>query len=645
MVIMTQAKNRLTEIIVLTILYVILLIAHYTNNFGWCINFIDTDDHMQVIRIKEFFEHLDWHNSIIARGNYPYGCDLHWTRLYDFFIIILSLIFRIFTSSIDNAIEYACFCISPLIGVVCLRLIFEIFSKFMKKDTVFIASAVFCASPFLLTFFTFGRPDHHAFIVLCLLAYVYDFVKTVSQKTDVNAIHAALLATACIWTSPETLIVISLSDFILFISAFERPTLFRYLFFKNLMTTCFVGIVALIPSSPIASVMLAIAAILICTCKNIREKLISIFLQASPALLYCTAYSIFIGACKIAPVEYDKISAVHISLFWAAAIFFAVNSRIFDKKHWLLYTLASAFFIGIMYLITYPLFFFGMSGQIPDYVKEIWLSKISEMQSPFASTEHGSVFFVYSLISVTAIIVKAQELIKNRINYNEKIIWCEFLTLGGTYLILTGFANRMNPYAELFMLPMIVSLGMSSKFVKNMNRIRKILLTMFLAILYMYAVVAVLCLFDQDTENKTENNIPQTKEEKFETEMDLLKFLDDLSPTPAVIMADSNDGPKILHYTKHRILGANYHRQIQGIISSYNVMRREYDEKVVMDTIRETKTKFIFVRNDDQVKKAGSFASRILEGKYPTWIRIVELPKKFSGAVIAEVAWRNSNNK
>lgn len=645
MVIMTQAKDRLMEIIILTMLYVVLLIAHYTNNFGWCINFIDTDDHMQVIRIKEFFEHLDWHNTIIARGNYPYGCDLHWTRLYDFFIIILSLVFRIFTNSIDNAIEYTCFCISPLIGVTCLWLIFKIFLKFMKKDTVFIASAIFCASPFLLTFFTPGRPDHHAFIVLCLLAYVYDFVKTASQKTDTNAIRAALLATACIWTSPETLIVILLSDFILFISAFRRPTLFRYLFFKNLMTACFVGIVASIPGCSMASAILSIATILICICKNIREKLISTFLQASPALLYCIAYAIFIGACKIAPVEYDKISAVHASLFWAATIFFALNSRTFDKKRWLLYAFASAFFIGIMYLITYPLFFFGMGGQIPNYVKEIWLSKIGEMQSPFASLEHGAVFSVYALINITAIIVKAQELIKNRINYNEKIIWCEFLTLGGTYLILTGFANRMNPYAELFMLPAIVSLGMSSKFVKNMNRIRKILLTMFLAILYMYAVVAVLCLFDQDTENKTENNIPHTKEEQFEIEMDLLKFLDNLSPTPVVIMADCNDGPKILHYTKHRVLGANYHRQIQGIISSYNVMRRKYDEKIVVDILRKTKTKFIFIRNDDQTRKAESFASRILEGKYPKWIHIVELPKKFSGAVIAEVNWRDSNNE
>lgn len=644
MVIMTQAKNRLTEIIILNILYVVLFIAHYTNNFGWCINFIDTDDHMQVIRIKEFFEHLDWHNSIIARGNYPYGCDLHWTRLYDFFIIILSLIFRIFTSSIDNAIEYACFCVSPLIGLISLRLIFEIFSKFMKKDTVFIASAILCASPFLLTFFTFGRPDHHAFIVLCLLAYVYNFVKSVSQKTDINAIHAALLATACIWTSPETLIVILLSDFILFISAFERSTLFRYLFFKNLMTSCFVGIVALIPGSPIASVILAIAAILIYACKNIREKLISTFLQASPTLLYCIAYAIFIGACKIAPVEYDKISAVHVSLFWAAAIFFAVNLKTFDRKHRLLYTFASAFFIGIMYLITYPLFFFGMSGQIPDYVKEIWLSKISEMQSPFASMEHGTVFFVYALISVTAIIVKVKELIKNRTNYNEKIIWCEFLTLGGTYLILTGFANRMNPYAELFMLPMIVSLGMSSKFVKNMNRIRKILITMFLAILYMYVAAGILCLFERNSENKItgNNNSETTKEQQFETEMELLKFLDNLSPTPVVIMADCNDGPKILHYTKHRVLGANYHRQIQGIISSYNIMRRKYDEKIVIDTLRETNTEFIFIRNDDQVKKAGSFASQILEGRYPNWIRIVELPKKFSNAVIVEVDWDNS---
>ena len=115
---MFKLKERATELVILGIMYLAVMSYCYIILFGDGIHFIDTDDFMRVVRIREFFNHNDLDNCIIARSNYPYGCELHWTRLYDFFIIGLTWIIDLFADSQEQSIDFACFIISPIIGLV-----------------------------------------------------------------------------------------------------------------------------------------------------------------------------------------------------------------------------------------------------------------------------------------------------------------------------------------------------------------------------------------------------------------------------------------------------------------------------------------------------------------------------------------------
>ncbi len=625
---MLKLKEKTIELIVLSLMYLVMMSCCYINLFGEGVNFIDGDDFMRVVRIREFFDHYDLNNYLIARSNYPYGCELHWTRLYDFFIIGLTWIFDLFTDSLEQSINYACFCISPIIALVSMVFVFKIFDMFTNKGNVFLATALFCASPFLIPIFSFGRPDHHAFIMLCLLVYSYYTAKIILNESEDKRIYikAAIATTACVWASPETLIVLLLTDAVLFfayMNDFERTTNF---YFKNLLAACFIGTIALIPEASSQSFSCLSICVLLLLIPYTTLKRNS--LQKDPFFRcwhYICLMFMMIFLTKIQPVEYDKISIVHSTLFLCLSTFFAVNLQLIGRKDHLYDSILWALVIAFIFLSMFPRFLMGMSADIPQFVKDIWLSKISELRSPFSGDMLWT-FLVYVLITGTAIVVKIQELRKQSIS-GKNIIWALFVVLASCYLLLACFAYRMIPYLVIFGLPIVVSLGMSSKYVKKFSRLVRMIITVFITFLFMFAVSLFV---ESDLDDEIFKNCKYS-------EAELFKYVDNLSSEPVVIMAHSNHGPKLLYYTKHYVLGASYHRQIEGIINSYSVMEMDNDLSVVRKVLQKTKSQYIFIEHKKQHLLPNSFASSVLAGHIPQWLSVVKIPEKFSDYSIFKI--------
>lgn len=626
---MHKLKEKTTELIILGIMYISLLSYCYVILFGEGINFIDTDDFMRVVRIREFFDHYDLNNYVIARSNYPYGCELHWTRLYDFFIIGLTWFIDLFTDSLEQSINYACFCISPIIGLVSMVFLFKIFDMFTDKGNVFLTTALFCASPFLMSFFSFGRPDHHSFIVLCTIIYLFYIAKMVlydSNDTHIF-IKIAIAATACVWASPETLIVLLLVDAVLFFSYMKDFEKTANLYFKNLLIACFVGTIGLIPeanSQSFHSVSICILMLLI-PYTTLKQN----SLQKDPFFRcwhYICLMFMMIFLTKIQPVEYDKISIVHSTLFLCLSTFFAVNLQMIGRKHHLYDAVVWALVIGFIFLSMFPRFLMGMSADIPQFVKDIWLSKISELQSPLSGNMLFT-FLVYTAVFATAVTVKIQELRKQSIT-GKNIVWAIFIVLSTCYWLLACFAYRMIPYTILFGLPIIVSLCMSSRYVKKYSRPVRMIITTVCACFFIFAT-SLCCESDEDEEDSVATR-------KY-SEAELFACVDNLSVDPVVIMAHSNHGPKLVYYTKHYVLGAPYHRQTEGIISSYNVMDMDCDINIVRETLQKTKTQYIFIGHKQEKQFPKSFASKVLSGQVPQWLSIVKIPEKFSDYSIFKI--------
>jgi hypothetical protein len=616
---MFKLKEKTSELIVLGILYLSLLAYSYLVLFGDSIAFIDTDDFMRVMRIKEFFNDYNLSNYIVSRSNYPDGCELHWTRLYDFFIIGLTWVIDLFSESLDQSINYACFIISPIVGLICMVFVSKIFDQFIPKSNVFLATALFCASPFLFPFFSFGRPDHHSFITLCITIYMYCTVKIVLDKTDSikNYIITAVAAAACVWASPETLIVLLLTDAVLFCVYMEDFQKTKILYLKNLLTACFVGIIAMIPnvgSNFFHCLLMSILLLLVPYTTLSRRSLNNdTFFKYWH---YVCLLFMMLFLTEISPVEYDKISIVHTTLFLCISAFFAVNLQLIGRKSHLYDAITWAIVIGLIFLSMFPRFLMGMSADIPPFIKKIWLNKIAELRSPFAGSLLWS-FLFYSVVTVTSIFVKIQELRKQEIT-KTNIIWAIFVIIASCYWILACFAYRMVPYSVLFGLPIVVSFGMSSKYVRNYSKLLRMIFTMIISCLF-FLVTSYFCESDVDVKDTAQKY----------SDAELYECIDNLSYKPVVIMAHSNYGPKLIYYTKHFVLGAPYHRQIEGIALSYAVMEMNKDIETVRKVLEHTNTHFIFVNHKQQTEFPNSFASSLLAGHLPKWISIVKIPEKF----------------
>jgi asparagine N-glycosylation enzyme membrane subunit Stt3 len=649
-------ENRI-ELLILALLGAVFNISIYLQMQGPYISFLDTDDYMRLVRIRDFFKHYDFNDNIIKRCNVPHGCSLHWTRFYDFFLIVPSYILSFFTNSTEKSIEYVGFFISPIIKTITIMFFFKLAKCLMGTKNAFLAAAIFAANPIIAQFGTFGRPDHHALIMLFIIVffnYVFLFIKSgLGQCYE----KLAIISSICIWISPETLIPILLVDVVLFLyAAFFlknlRSEILLNLYRKNLLIAFFICaiIISSIKSGICILMSIAVAAMLM-RCFFIKHK-------NKYFCIICLLFQPFLK--DISPVHYDEISVVHFTLYLYSATLFGISSYLCechkaDRKFFsnpnepiIISTKISAIALGIAFLFlhTYPRFLYGMEADIPIFVKKIWLYKIAEMQSPF---KHGDFLFLILHVVTTAVAIvgKLKEIIcispsriKNKADCKKDhqlrsnlLFWLILIFVTSFYLVFASMAYRMVPYSTAFGLILIVEFGMNNKLLESLNRLVRIVIAFFMSTLFVFFTAYI------DKSNTTDESNKQTK---YSTK-EMLCELDKVSDTPVVIMAHSNNGPAILYYTKHSVIGAPYHRQINGIIASYRVMEDEFSDEVVRDILISTNTSYVFIKKSDYRKineknnHKMSLPEMIINNKYPIWITPVKLHKKFDDIIVAKV--------
>ena len=622
-------KKYKIELVILSIVIIVFTASLYLQMYGFFMTFTDTDDYMRVVRIRNFFENHDLFDNVIKRCNFPYGCSLHWTRFYDFFLIIPSYVLSFFTDSTNNAIDYVCFCIGPIIRIITVGVLLKIMHKFMNRDNAFLCLVLFAVNPIIVANGNFGRPDHHSFIVLFITLFLLKIISAIENGFHKNWIGTARISTLCIWISPETLIPLLLVDGILFLYAFVQKNkeiserIYGFLYKKSMEVALWIGLIIL-PSTDKDILLLGI--LLLAWLRNRRNINIT---KASGIILFL--WMILLWFLPIKPILYDEISIVHFALYISVASCFAGFAAI--KNITILRTICILLSCGSIFLLCYPKFIFGMGADISPYVKSIWLCRIGEMQSPFQTGDE--IFFIlHAVFIIAAIVSKTREIFigKYKNDHTKTLFWVMMIVLSLVYLVFAGCANRMLLYSSLFGLPLLVDLGMNSLYTKKLHRLIRILITFFITILFIF------CSTSLDNDGEPED----TPEKCGYTSKELFTEIDKLSPTPVTIMAHSNDGPAILYYTKHNAVGAPYHRQEDGIVASYEVMEDEYNEDNIKDILSKTDSAYIFIRktNNDPEKhkknasRKSSLSNMIISGEYPSWITIEKLPKKFNNNVV-----------
>jgi hypothetical protein len=145
---------------------------------------------------------------------------------------------------------------------------------------------------------------------------------------------------------------------------------------------------------------------------------------------------------------------------------------------------------------------------------------------------------------------------------------------------------------------------------------------------------------DSEDEDKAQN------QEKTYKEKELFAAVDNISSTSLVLMAHCDFGPQLLYYTKHKVVGAPYHRQHQGISASYEVMEAPFSPQKVKKILAATDASYIFIKKSPNKRKKNdkhhknnspSLTEMIIAGQLPSWISIENFPKKFNDVIIAKI--------
>lgn len=680
----TWEYQHRTELIIISITVLLCSAALYMQIKGFYLTFIDTDDYMRVVRIREFFQNYNLCDNVVKRCNVPYGCSLHWTRFYDFFIIIPSYFLSFFTSSVNIAIDYVCFCISPIIRVAAAFVFFKMLCKndVINHDNAFLCLVFFATQPLIISYGNFGRPDHHAFIVLFVMVFLSKYFEAARYGFRERYIGTGRLTAICLWISPETLIPLLLADGVAFIYALkqgkeERNNIFQFIFLKNIETLRCIEILLIFSylASSYDTAKISEKFEIIVAMELMRYFFVHFKAVTNPVKTFLQF--IWIPFClleffilkRLLCVYYDEISIVHWGLYASATYFFWILQREKNNGKITFFEAICATAGIYVFLVTFPKFLFGMAADVTPYVKHIWLNRVNEMLSPF-STGSSLLYILHALFVLIATYSKLKEIYAGEYKeFPHKVFfWVLFSALSVVYLVFAAFSNRMLLYSSLFSLPLLVDLGMNKVYILLINRKIRIFLTAFMTIFYIVFAAAfseseVEC---ENNDNYLAGNVDKNssdferEEGKLEgkpySKRELFEELDTISSIPTVIMAHSNDGPSILYYTKHCAIGAPYHRQQEGIISSYEVMEAPYDEEKIKKILSETGASYIFVRcqkgnkgkvnneNDlmlrnkstahDRTRYKQSLSNMILNGEIPNWLEKMSMSKNFEKEAI-----------
>ncbi|MDR3179821.1 MAG: hypothetical protein LBT70_02885 [Holosporaceae bacterium] len=624
--------------------------------YGCHICFFDTDDYMRAVRIREFFQYFDLSNNVIARSNVPLGCSLHWTRFYDFFLIIPSYILSFFTDSISAAIEYVCFFMGPILKSCCIFVLFRIANSICPRHEVIVITTIFFVYFNFYMIGALGKPDHHTFIMLFVLLFIDAAVLAIRYRFSRpgDYVRMALISALCIWISPETLIPLVLMDVLLFFLTFLGLGNLKMLLLKNTMIAFLVGLIIMdavhsnVGVFSILMILLLVSMLYFIEYDEIflkfasLDRLVHLAFLAIPILLL----ALIPFTPEICAVEYDKISAVHFALYLSASVFFwlclSSQQRLKSSKIFHFFFGKIIFLtVAAIFLLTYPKFFSGMEADISDYTRKIWLSKVSEMKSPF-SCELAGCFSIHLLYTILMVIYKIRQLgtgpeqflVAQCFRSRTSLIWWIFLLNAICYTIFATMANRMIPYSMLFSLPLYVDFCMNYISKKSSGTGVRLAAAFLVT---MGPLIVLNFIYDILDPPKSLPDKPKY------TKQELWKALDRLSDAPVVIMASTSYGPELLYYTKHSVVAAPYHRQSEGIARFYKTMMDAFDENTVKKILIDTNTSYIFLKKSTSVKNtlndgsSQNLSSMIISNNLPKWISSVEIPKKFDDIIVVKV--------
>lgn len=554
----------------------------------------DTDTYMRLVRVEQLAETGNWYDSVIHRSNYPYGDELHWTRLLDMILLAGAYLITPF-QGFDKGLLTFGIIISPLLGICCILALLRVTESVINKNAQRLLMLIFIAQPILLQVFLMGRPDHHGLIILLFVLMLGCLYKIAEQSKNNNyVLFCGFIAALSLWVSIENIFVV-------------------------IMVFITVGILWLIHGEDYAHKLLRFSLSTFCFC------IFFLLIERPLSTLFV--------------IEYDKISIVHIFVLMLSVIatYFLTlikSKALFNKIIKLTLILI---YLGLVLWVIFPVFYQGPMAEVNKAIYPIWLNKVSETQSLWTTELSNRIIIIgqTSLFVMYLIYLVASKRFQSQLTFLLPLI-CGFVI----FLPLTVYMIRMSYYFEIIIILLLAVF--LDDIIAQINLLKKrdltkSLIRVLVIIIFVLGLPGLGIFLNALSNNSLENDtkIPDIKE--------LSTYLNNYQinhPDAKTILTLLDFGPELLYRTNYNTISTPYHRNDQGILFNYEVMAAESTEQV-QKMLKERSVDLLILCPKSVEKlfykkttENSTFYEQLISGKKPAYLEEVDLSNELKDSFI-----------
>jgi len=550
------------------------------------------DEYMRLVRVAELRDGGGWYDSVIERGNAPYGDTLHWTRPMDVLILSGATILSPFLNAHD-ALFLAGVLISPLLGLLTCVVVAWAAFPLLGRDRSILAVFLFLVQPGVLAYSMVGRSDHHAFLFLLFTLVVGGTIRTIGTKPSVRT---ALITGAAyglsIWASVEMTLLIALC---------QAVAAYAWIRFKHVKART-----QLLAAGAFAATIV-----------------LALLLERPPTEFFA--------------VEYDRISipylavAVLVGAVWVVAAMLEKQKPLIGQIRYRIPVIGGAGCAGLIVLVVlFPEFANGPFGAVDPRILPIWHAHVSELKPLLPDSVEHIGEFLFFLGGVALCLPYVITMAWRRREDASGFRWMLLAAIIATFCLLALKHFRFAPFAELASAPVLAD--MIARLVdwseRRLDMVRRVLVTSTASLTLMFggllggSYVLTLTAEASDT-------IPEP-ECKIAAIAPVLNDPATLGAKPLVISALLDYGPEILYRSPHSVVSAPYHRNGAGIWDSHRLLAAA-DEAESREIVDRRGVDLLLVCPSKKEKRffeyeAGSknLYSRLVDGETPPWLAPVE---------------------
>lgn len=171
---------------------------------------VDSDCYLRLMRIEILLSGGGWYDGHVPLLNAPHGLEMHWTRLFDVLILLLTLPLMAFLA-LPDALFWAGALISPVLHVVAAGLIAWAARPLLGRAGTLLAVVLFLCQASLYGVFQVGRADHHSLLLaLAILVLALLLRWSLGPRAGFSAVVSAGFAAAMgLWVGSEALMTLA----------------------------------------------------------------------------------------------------------------------------------------------------------------------------------------------------------------------------------------------------------------------------------------------------------------------------------------------------------------------------------------------------------------------------------------------------